>query len=212
MLSRTFILFLLGVVPFLGQGQSSDLRKGQFVALAKAGLVASQIHNDDIGGYNKLGGTAGVGIFTPIGEDLQLQIELNYAMRGSRKRQNPDRGDYTTFSIEPHYLDVPILLKKFIWKFEFEAGITNGFWIFSRMNDPNFLLPAATKNFNRYELAANAGVNVPMNEFWNVNVRFHYSILPAAGKLQFVNGLSLLGGAYNNAMTFSINRAFYPKG
>ncbi|NQV53412.1 MAG: outer membrane beta-barrel protein [Flavobacteriales bacterium] len=191
--------------------QKPNLNKGEFSGLIRAGIVASQIHNDDVGGYNKFGGTLGGGVFTPIGEDLNLQMEINYAMRGSRKRPDTKNFDYVTFRLEPHYVDVPILLKKFIWKFEFEAGLNNGFFLFSRITDPNFVLPTSVKDFNRYELAANLGVNVPINEFWHTNVRLHYSITPASGRLQFVNGFSLLGGAYNNAVTFSINRVFYPK-
>lgn len=208
----SFAITLLGLLVYgMGIAQKPELNKGEFSSLIRAGIVASQIHNDDIGGYNKLGGTLGAGVFTPIGDELNLQVEINYAMRGSRKRPNPKSGDYTTFAIEPHYIDVPILLKKFIWKFEFEAGLNNGIFLFNRINDPNFLLPTAVKDFNRYELAINLGVNVPINDVWHSNVRFHYSVLPASGKLQFVNGLSLLGGAYNNAVTFSINRVFYPK-
>jgi len=199
--------FLVGAA----NAQKPALNKGEFSGLIRAGIVASQIHNDDIGGFNKFGGTLGGGVFTPISEELNLQMEINYAMRGSRKRPNPKSGDLTTFAIEPHYVDVPILLKKFIWKFEFEAVLNNGFFLFSRISDPNFLLPTSVKEFNRYELAANLGVNVPINEFWHTNVRLHYSITPASGRLQFVNGFSLLGGAYNNAITFSVNRVFYPK-
>lgn len=205
-----FLSFAVAIFSFIAFGQEKpELQKGEFAGLLRAGLVTSQIHNDDIGGYNKLGGTLGTGIFTPLANDLHLQIEINYSMRGSRKR--PGRLDRTTFFIEPHYIDVPIIFRKFIWKFDFEAGITNGIFLFSRINDPNFLLPNTVSEFNRYELAGNLGVHVPINEKWTTNVRLHYSLLPASGSLQFVNGLSLLGGAYNNALTFAIYRSFYPK-
>jgi hypothetical protein len=192
-------------------GQEREQNKGEFYGIVRTGIVTSQIHNDDFGGYNKLGGTLGTGVFTPVSDDLKLQIEIDYAMRGSRKRPNPKTGDLNTFSIEPHYIDVPILLKKFIWKFEFEAGLNNGIFLFGRVKDPNFILPPTVTDFNRYELALNLGVNVPIDDKWNANVRFHYSITPAAGKLQVVNGFSLIGGAYNNAIAFCLVRTFSPK-
>jgi hypothetical protein len=46
---------------------------------------------------------------------------------------------------------------------------------------------------------------------WSFNARFHYSMLPAIGKLGFVNGINIIGGAYNNAISFSIIRTFTPK-
>ena len=156
MSSRSLLLAFILLLGSVAQAQERpELQKGQFAGILKAGLVTSQIHNDNIGDYNKLGGSLGTGIFTPIGNDLHLQIEINYAMRGSRKRPNARRGDFTTFSIEPHYIDVPIIFRKFIWKFDFEAGITNGLFLFARINDPNFLLPPSIEDFNRYELAGN---------------------------------------------------------
>lgn len=191
------------------QAQTETQRKGQFSGLIKVGLVASQIHNDDVGGYNKLGGTAGFGVFTPISRSAKIQLELNYAMRGSRKAARPDKGDFNSFTLEAHYIDIPILYRSHIAMFDYEIGLCNGILIGSRRVDPQFLTTVAA--FNRYELAVNAGVSVPMNENWSFNARFHYSLLPAIGKLQFVNGINIIGGAYNNAISFCLVRAISPK-
>lgn len=193
--------------------QATKTRKGEFSSLVRAGIVTSQIYNDDYGGYNKLGGTAGIGVLTSISSGTKFQFELNYAMRGSRHPGDPKNGDFNTYSIGLHYIDIPLLLKRHIWKFDFEAGICNGILLFSGEKDQLGKIPNDQRiwQFTRYELAANIGVNVPISEHWNANARFHYSILPAAGKLGLVSGILLYGGAYNNALSLSVMRTFTPK-
>lgn len=190
--------------------QTETPRKGQFSGLVKLGLVASQIHNDDVGGYNKLGGTAGFGVFTPISRSAKIQLELNYAMRGSRKAARPDKGDFNSFTLEAHYIDIPILYRSHLAMFDYEVGLCNGFLVFQDSRNLSGPLPNLNA-FNRYELAINAGVSVPMNENWSFNARFHYSLLPAIGKLQFINGINIIGGAYNNAISFCLVRTLSPK-
>jgi hypothetical protein len=212
--SIKFALFIGLCFALQVSSLAQDLEKGQFASVIRAGLVTSQVYGDDEGGYNKLGGTAGIGVITPVSEKIKLQVEIDYAMRGSRKRPNPKQGDYLTWAVEPHYIDLPILFKSYIYKFEFEAGINNGILLFTRVNDPNFFFdsnPNRKLDFNRYEIGINVGVNVPINTNWFGNVRFHHSILPAAGQLRFVNSNSLLGGAYNNSLTFGLYRVFNPR-
>ena len=209
-LSRCIAFFFAATCSMSALAQTETPRKGQFSGLIKLGLVTSQIHNDDVGGYNKLGGTAGFGVFTPISRSAKVQLELNYAMRGSRKAARPDKGDFNSFTLEAHYIDIPILYRSHIAMFEYEIGLCNGLLVFQDSRNLSGPLPNLNA-FNRYELALNAGVSVPMNEKWNFNTRFHYSILPAIGKLQLVNGISVIGGAYNNAITFCITRTLSPK-
>jgi len=190
--------------------QSEPPRKGQFSGLVKLGLVASQIHNDDVGGYNKLGGSAGFGVFTPISRSAKIQLELNYAMRGSRKAARPDKGDFNSFTLEAHYIDIPILYRSHLAMFDYEVGLCNGILVYQDIRNLSGAIPNLSP-FNRYELALNAGVSVPMNQNWSFSARFHYSILPAIGQLQLINGINVIGGAYNNAISFCLIRTISPK-
>ena len=184
--------------------------KGEFHALARAGLTTSQVYGDGFGGYNKLGFTAGVGTYTAISNRFDFQFELNYSTRGARKR--PTSQDPTIYRIGANYIDIPLLLKTSISFFELEFGICNGVYLFHNEADNFGRVPKNLHGwqFNRYELAGNVGINVPINEKWLVNARFHYSLLPAAGKLGFVSGFALFGGAYNNVITLSLHRRFRP--
>jgi hypothetical protein len=183
-------------------------RKGEFIGLVKIGAVASQIYNDDFGGYNKLGGTAGFGVYTNVFRSGGLQLEINYAMRGSRKPPRPDDGDFTSALIEAHYVDIPILYRSQIWKLDYEFGLCTGVLITTReVYNP---VQPPLWDFNRIEMGINAGIHVPITDLWSFNPRFHYSITPAAGKLGVVNTFNLIGGAYHNAISFSLVRMFRP--
>lgn len=207
MFSKGFLLFLLLLFCRASFAQEAiKTKKGEFIGLVRAGAVASQIYNDDFGGYNKLGGTGGFGIYTNAFKSGGLQLEINYAMRGSRKPPRPDDGDFTSATIETHYIDIPILYRAHLWKFDYEIGLCNGVLIGSREAYNPF--QPAIWDFNRYELAINAGVHVPMNDTWYFNARFHYSLTPAAGQLGIVNNFSLIGGAYHNAISFSLVKMF----
>ena len=186
--------------------------KGQFNGIVRFGLVTSHIYNDDFGGFNKLGGTVGVGTFTQIARNWKAQFEIDYAMRGSRKR--PTKKDPSTYRIEPHYIDIPILFKTNFWILEAELGVNNGIYLFHIEADEfGRILPGGYGwRFNRYELAGLLGVSAPLGEKWVTNARFHYSILPAAGRsFAVVGGRFITGGAYNNAVTFSLHRLLIPK-
>lgn len=190
----------------IGQSDVADQRKGEFRGLLRAGLCTSQINGDGFGGYNKLNGTAGVGVFTPISDKLRFQIELSYCGRGSRKRPSDD--DPTSYRISAHYIDIPLLLKFDVWKFEFEAGLCNGIFLFHTEDDNFGRVPTDQRqwSFNRYEIAANGGIYVPINEKWKTNARFHYSILPAAGGFTTAGNVFFLSKSQHNTITLGIQR------
>jgi hypothetical protein len=223
-----FLIFLLSSLSINGQIKITDLsqknnsistygpfartNKGQFNGVVRAGIVSSHIRNDDFGGWNKLGFTGGVGTFTQLNRNWKAQLEVNYAMRGSRKR--PTKTDPGIYRIEPHYIDIPILFKTNFWIFEGEIGINNGVYLFHLEADESGRLfeDQYGWSFHRYEIAGLAGLSVPLVGNWVGNVRLHHSILPAAGRsFTFVGGRFISGGALNMAMSFSFNRLLFPK-
>lgn len=183
-----------------------DQKKGEFRGVARAGLCASQINGDGYGGYNKLNANVGLGVFTPINDRFRFQMEIGYCGKGSRKRPSDD--DPTSYRISAHYVDIPLLLRFDVWKFEFEAGICNGIFLFHTEDDQFGRVPDAQEQwtFNRYEIAGNVGIYVPVTPKWQVNARFHYSILPAAGGYAFAGNKFFLSKSQHNTVTLGIHR------
>lgn len=209
---RNRLTILFSLFLSLGYGQedaraTKKSRKGEFNGLLRAGVVSSQIYGDNFGGYNKLGFTGGVGTYTRISNRFKFQIEINYATRGSRERSTKAKPIPFPLRLEPHYLDVPLILKTDISIFEVEFGLTNGFLLFHREWVGNSKTPTNQHvwSFNRYELAGNLGINTSITDKWVLNARFHYSLLPASGTIGN-SGIALYGGAYNNAITLSLHR------
>lgn len=207
------LLLLISIATFSQEGAhaAKKSKKGEFQGLVRAGITASQIYGDGFGGYDKLGFTTGIGTFTSISQNLKFQLEINYSTRGSRKPPNPKKSDFTTYKIAPHYIDIPLLIKTEISLFEFELGLCNGVYLFHRESDEKGRIPPAqnTWQFNRYELAVNAGVYAGLTEKWAFNARFHFSITPALDKRGIVNQYSYYGGAYSNVINLSLIRKLY---
>lgn len=217
-LKRIRILFLSGILlfnfPAIAQDKDDQLNKGQFQGLVKFGVSTSQIFGDGYGGYNKAGLFLGTGVQTKLNTNLKLQLEIDYCNRGSRDPAKPDKGKYTSYKFSTHYIDVPVILKFWIWKFEFETGLNNGFFIFHREADQNGLIDPTTYKvqFTKYELALNAGVNVPINDKWYFNTRFQNSILPiTTGWAQYQRGYGLAWGFMDNSIFFTFNRKLNQK-
>lgn len=217
-MNRILILFLNGILLLsttcLSQESKSELNKGQFQGLLKIGVSTSQIFGDGFGGYNKVGLIAGTGVKTRIKENLILQIEIDYCNRGSKDPSRPDKGKYTSYKFSTHYIDVPLMLKFWLWKFELEAGVNNGFFLFHRETDQNGMIdPNIYKvEFTKYELAIAAGVNIPINEFWYFNTRFQNSLMPVTkGWTQYQQGYGLAWGFMDNSIFFTLNRKLNQK-
>ncbi|MEZ4721988.1 MAG: outer membrane beta-barrel protein [Flavobacteriales bacterium] len=190
--------------------------KGEFTGLVRLGITTSQIFGDGFGGYNKLGGTGGVGTYTQISRRLKFQLELNYAMRGSRERSTNARPVPVNLlqKYELHYIDIPLLLKTEISFFELEFGLLNGIYLFHREWVGGFKSNELfyAYHFHRYELAANLGINVNLKGNWKFNARVHHSILPVTGGIATgINGIPFISGVHNHVISFCLVRSFHPK-
>lgn len=205
------VLWLCIPILLFAQEENNNRQFGNFRSGIRLGLCTSQIDGDNYGGYNKVGLTGGGLIATPVSKRLDVQLEINYCNRGSRDPADPEKGKFNSYRINLHYIDIPLLVMIQTWKFKFEFGITNGIFIASKEEDEFGLVTNSVFNFNRYELALNAGANLLITKNWIFNVRYHRSVLPIANERVIVPGFGFLGGSYNDAILFSIVRYFNPQ-
>ncbi|MEO1262926.1 MAG: porin family protein [Bacteroidota bacterium] len=126
---KTLFLFL---VVLLFQVDSSAQQR--FKAGVIAGLNASQIQNDDVGGYNRLriqGGLRAIAIFT---EKMDLNIELLYSQRGSYATDGSPVCFNGPLDITANYIEIPVLwtLKDWLhetddyYRIQASAGLSYG--------------------------------------------------------------------------------------
>lgn len=200
------LVFVVGTTFAQEGGRRAD--RDAFNAGLKLGICTSQIDGDRWGGFNKIGPTGGFFVNRALSPKIEGQLEILYTNRGSRLWPSAKNGN-ASYRISLHYIDIPILAKFWLWKFQFEAGIINGIFFGSHESDAfgTVVFPMYPR-WNRYELALGLGVNVPISEKWSINARFHRSMLPAASYKETNSLLVFLSGSYHRAVMFTLNYQF----
>jgi len=199
-MKKIIVLFGFIMMTLLSTAQKFD--GGLF-----AGLSTSQVDGDAQGGYHRAGINAGVFVALPFNQKWAGQFEIKYIQKGSYKGQNPDAGDYNTYGIKLHYIEMP-LLAKFLYKpkINFEAGLNFGYLAASKELFNGDPYPGA-KPFRKYELSWGIGGSYQLLKNIALNIRYSYSILPIrkhAGNAAYQNNR----GQYNNVITFSFYYKF----
>ena len=110
------------IVVVLGLFTSSFLHGQTFKAGVLAGLSTSQVGGDGYSGFNKAGINAGFFANSSIGKEVDLQFELEYIQKGSRKNPNTDKGDFSKLLLRLDYVQIPVLIKYHQKSFYLEGG------------------------------------------------------------------------------------------
>ncbi|HEX5002288.1 MAG TPA: porin family protein [Bacteroidia bacterium] len=197
------ISLLLFLVPFFVSAQ-------QFNAGVIGGLGGTQISGDNLSGFDKFGILAGGYVSSVLSEKFDLEGQLLYITKGSKKNQQPDKNDYTTYLLRLRYIELPILLT---WKqskrFYFEAGPTFGYLLDSYEEDEYGEDPVS-RPFKKYELGVVGSIIINVKEGFAVNLRYNSSIAPvrehAGGATYRLNH-----GQYNSGLLIAFQYTFRPK-
>lgn len=200
-------LILLTLFSFTGLISAS----GQgFKAGLVAGISATQISGDQLGGFDKAGIAAGGFVSTYISPRFDAQMEILYFQKGSKKNANPDKEDYTYYRLRLNYFEVPLLLQwKYSKRFIFEIGPTFGALLSSQEEDEYGELNQ-TFPFRKFELGGLGGLNVMIAKGFSFNARMETSILPVR---EHVSGQSyrLNHGQYNGCIALTLRYKFEGK-
>ena len=88
------------------QAQDDPLK---FAARVNGGLSTTQVHGDQISGFNKFGYTAGASVDIRRKASSGVQFGMFLTQKGSRRVPDPKNGDYNTWSYRFTYIDLPII-------------------------------------------------------------------------------------------------------
>ena len=168
---KFFLILGMGML-FFTKGFSQ-----QFRAFVKAGVVASQVHGDQLSGYNKAGIVGGIGVEHPFSSFLG-RMEILFIQKGSRK--NPTNEDPTKYLMRLNYVEVPVLVQKFfLSQVGLEGGSSWGILLKTTQVEWDIHgLLVSRQPFRRFEWAAHAGLMYKIDEKSQVIFRFSHSILP----------------------------------
>lgn len=202
---KQLILLGFSTVIFVQVNAQKEFKIG-----AIAGINATQISGDDLGGFDKLGINAGGFCNFPLNDFWKAQFEILYSQKGSRKTPDPEIGDYTEYKLQLGYVEVPLLLQwqlpNKLEKFRIEFGPSFGALMSSEESNQQGTIPN-TRGFKSFELSFNIGINYAIGEQFSVNIRNNNSILPvrehAAGATYLLNR-----GQYSSVVALTIRYQF----
>lgn len=198
MINKNLIAVLFFVFTFSGLKAQKRLFHGGLLG----GITATQVHNDNSGGFNKIGLYLGGYIQTEFSDMWIGEIGMNYAAKGARQNSGDKNVGYSKYVARLGYIEFPVIIKIRFSKFDVEAGLSFGFLLFGSefLNGDKQQSPTAYKPF---EFAGIIGVNYMFNDKLGVNLRSQTSLLPIripTDNVFYTNGQA----QYNIVMTFTV--------
>ncbi|MFM7055142.1 MAG: outer membrane beta-barrel protein [Bacteroidota bacterium] len=198
-------LFVLLFFSLLGNSANGQA----FHAAIKAGISATQVSGDNLGGYDQFGGVLGGSVGLPIGNKLDLNLDILFVQKGSRKVSDPDNEDYQEYLLRLNYFEFPLFLQyKHSEKIALEAGPIIGVLVSSKEEDElgpfNWNEP---RPFDKTEIGAGGGLVFNFAKSWSVVSRFETSILPIRPH-QSGQTYQWNRGQYNTVLLFALQYRF----
>jgi hypothetical protein len=169
----------------------------------------TQVDGDDLGGYNKVGLlTGGFANVSFLNERIKLQIELNYAQKGS-KSTTENHPNNIPYRLDIHQIELPVLFGWNIWKgFWIEAGPSFNFNFLTVEKQNSQKVESNPGAFRLFVLEGVAGIGYAFKGHLMLYGRFGYSFTPVAKMIIDRNNTRLWSNAYNNVLQFGFAYQF----
>ncbi len=165
------------VIGIILSANSAWAQRRAFTPEVEFGITASQVHGDSYGGYDKFGAVASFGVMRQNRNRFTYGIGIQFANKGSAKRADTDNGDFTTYTMNLWYAEVPFKLIYKAGKFTFNAGLSAGTLVYNKEKDVNGELQFQP-DFNRFELGAFGGIRYLVKPTFFVDLSIGNSITP----------------------------------
>jgi opacity protein-like surface antigen len=175
-----------------------------------AGINASQVRGDNYSGFDKAGLLVGLFSNIDVSQNINLQFELNYSQKGSRRNPKTDEGDTDFFLMRMHYIEIPVMARTDYKRFKFEAGAYYSQLIDYYLEDENgpFDIDPELNQFNNNDIGLLAGVYFQFTDNLVMNWRYSNSIVDfrefhSGGRFLFNTGM------FHQYMSISLRYVFY---
>ncbi len=210
---RNSLLFILSygamICFFLG---SQPVSAQSFKAGILAGVVASQVDGDNLGGFNKAGLTAGLISNVRLNEKWSGQFELLYIQKGSRSPVDTT-GLLQYYRLRLQYIEIPVLVNYHYHIKKARAFLEGGFsygQLIRDVEESNYYSPVLGSGFEKNDVCINLGMGFGLGPKFFFHVRYAYSLIPVRtgtlpGPRTFFGA-----GQKNNLLVFSMRYYFKP--
>ncbi|MBL4708265.1 MAG: PorT family protein [Flavobacteriales bacterium] len=201
------LVLLFTFVSLFIPGFSQEFRVGVL-----AGVNASQVSGDGYGGFDKAGILVGLYSNAHLSEKFDLQFEIYYSEKGSRRNPKTSDGDTDFFLLRMNYIEVPLMLRYHKKRFTYESGFYFSQLISDYLEDENGKgqIDPNLNQFKDRDLGFLVGVNYNFTEHLIMNWRLNSSIIPfrdhdSGGRFQFKSGM------YHHYLSFTLRYEFLGK-
>lgn len=182
----------------------------QFKGGILAGPVASQISGDGLGGWDKMGFSAGAWVSMPLSEKMALNISMKYITKGSRTKR--DTLDFNMFAYHLNYIDVPVLLSYRVLGKRTSLDVNIGPYAGVLLNQKivsNGYDYEVNPPFRGFDVGASIGVTWWLGERFFFDLSMASSIIPTRPAPVVVNPASYYEyGNYNQTLNFTLGLSF----
>lgn len=140
-----------------------------------AGISATQMSGDGLGGWNKIGGMIGANVHLASKTNWSASLGLQYIQKGSRAKL--DSVTNASYAFHLNYFEVPICATYHYKKIKFNIGVTAGALVYQQLISNGYNYEIAPP-FLAYEIGGLAGLEYQINDHFSVLGRIGASILP----------------------------------
>ena len=200
-------IFSLAIIALFS---CAHLHSQEFNAGFTAGINMSQVSGDGNSGFNKAGLIAGLFSNVDVSPLINLQMEINYSQKGSRRNPNTSEGDTDFFLLRMNYIEIPVVARIDYKKFTFEAGAYYGQLINYHLEDElgEFDIPEELNQFNNYDVGVIAGIYFKFTESLIMNWRYsnsaiHFRQYDSEARFLFDSGM------FHNVLSVNVRYVFY---
>jgi hypothetical protein len=170
---------LLFLLLFIGENATAQQR---FKAGALLGVNASQIQNDDVGGYHRPGIQGGLRAVVVLADRYDVYIEMLYSQRGSYDKDGNWKCFNGDLDIFLQYIEVPVVFnykdwldeEKGYYKIQASGGFSYGRLISARAEGSCH--DGVDQNFNRDDISVTVGAEYFASEKLSFGARWTRSL------------------------------------
>lgn len=186
---------------------SSSVYSQKFSAGLFAGLSTSQVSGDRSGGFNKIGLLAGGNVMTRLSAHFDIEMEMMFIQKGSRKPYDTENSDFTYYRMSVNYVEVPVLINyNYSKDIIFYAGPSVSQLVFSEEED-QYGIVSGQKPFNKIELSINGGMYYQLFKNFYIDIRISNSVIPIRDNPSGIS-TTFNHGQYNTVLSFSFKYRF----
>ncbi|GJM36246.1 MAG: hypothetical protein DHS20C18_52470 [Saprospiraceae bacterium] len=172
MIFRVLFIALMSLL-FLFPGEATAQRR--FRAAAVGGFNLAQLDGDKLGGYNQIGLTGGMQVYTILTDRWELSLSMLYSQQGSHRTRTDDPSSIYE-SIRLNFVEAPVMIHFRDWKFQVGAGISYSNLINYKVLDYTGEDITDRQDYDSSIFSLIFGVTLHLSEHFGIDVRWHKSL------------------------------------